>query len=81
MSKKRDITFSIHPFGEDTDLLSIQNWQREGVASIWKAMYELSIYSYAIRGEYIQDKPMQKECFEIKTAPWAGGKIDLSLDA
>jgi hypothetical protein len=67
----RNVTLSIHKFGDDITKLSIKEAQQEGIEAIWQMMWQININTYAMRGIDITNLKMDRSICEIRKAPWA----------
>lgn len=74
--KKREVTFQSVPVGTDTVELAIADWQAAGVLEIWRAMQEMTVLSYALRGVDVRGRPMDRLHVESRTVPWAVSAAD-----
>lgn len=77
MTDKRRPTIRRYSFSaEDQERLledTIREWQALGPAAIWRATWELSRVSAALRGEVDECPPMDRTKIVVRKVPWADG--------
>ena len=71
MVAKREVTLSKHKNGDDLTLQSIEYWQEQGVAEIFKACWELSVLGFQMQGNNDGLKPLRKDVFVKHRVAWA----------
>lgn len=80
MSKKREVTLTRSSFSpEDQEELlqrTIIQWQEQGIAAIWRATWELTVLSYALRGSDIRGQSMIKSHEQLIAAPWLAQDLE-----
>lgn len=70
----REITFSKHPntaeeFQRVRDS-SIEDWQKKGPAEIIAATWEISVFSYMLKGQNVLDMVIDRSKIIKQRVPW-----------
>lgn len=66
----RKVTLSKHQFGDDTDLETIKMWQEAGMEAIWRAIDELTALGYALQGQDLGERRIDRTKLEKRRVPW-----------